>query len=190
MTGSDPRLQGLVLPFEGRWPKVAPDVFLAPGVVVVGDVEIGAGSSIWYNCVLRADVASISIGQGTNIQDGSVVHVTGGKFSTEIGDDVLIGHMAMIHGCRLMERAFVGMKATVLDGVVVEPDAMVAAGALVSPNKVVRSGELWAGAPARKMRDLAPEEIERHREAVRRYAGNARRHMTAIAEVAAGAGRG
>lgn len=172
--------KGLVLPFDGIMPRVAPDVFLAPGSIVVGDVEIGARSSLWYNVVVRADVGKIEIGSGTNIQDGSVVHVTGGQFDTFIGDDVLIGHLCMIHGCVLHDRAFVGMKATVLDGAVVESDAMVAAGAVVTPNKIVKSGELWAGAPAKKMRDMTPEEIARRAKSAPGYAVNAAKHSKSL----------
>jgi len=171
---------GLVLPFDGVSPRVAPDVFLAPGSVVVGDVEIGERSSLWYNVVVRADVGLVKIGSGTNIQDGSVVHVTGGQFDTFIGNDVLIGHLCMIHGCVLHDRAFIGMKATVLDGAVVESDAMVAAGAVVTPNKVVKSGELWAGAPARKMRDMEPEEIARRARSAPNYAANAALHRASL----------
>lgn len=172
--------KGLVLPYEGIMPRIAPDVLLAPGSVVVGDIEIGAGSSIWYNVVVRADVGLIKIGKGTNIQDGSVVHVTGGKFDTFIGDDVLIGHLCMIHGCQLHDRSFIGMKATVLDGAVVESDAMVAAGAVVTPNKVVKSGELWAGAPAKKMRDMDPDEMARRAKSAPGYAVTAAKHRRSL----------
>ena len=172
--------KGLVLPFDGVEPRVAPDVFLAPGSIVVGDVEIGERSSLWYNVVVRADVGLVRIGKGTNIQDGSVVHVTGGQFDTHIGDDVLVGHLCMIHGCVLQDRAFIGMKATVLDGAVVESDAMVAAGAIVTPNKVVKSGELWAGAPAKKMRDLEPDEIKRRNRSAPNYAANAALHRQSL----------
>ncbi|WP_273463610.1 gamma carbonic anhydrase family protein, partial [Sandarakinorhabdus limnophila] len=110
-------------------PQIADDVFIAPGAHVIGKVSIGAGSSIWFNCVLRGDVGRITVGERTNIQDGTIVHVTGGRFDTHIGDDVLIGHACIIHGCRLENHAFVGMGAIVLDGAVVEPDAMLAAGA-------------------------------------------------------------
>jgi len=172
--------KGLVLPFDGVMPRVAADVFLAPGSIVVGDVEIGERSSLWYNVVVRADVGKIRIGTGTNLQDGTVVHVTGGQFDTFIGNDVLVGHLCMIHGCVLHDRAFVGMKATVLDGAVVESDAMVAAGAVVTPNKVVKSGELWAGAPAKKMRDMTPDEIARRARSAPNYALNAATHRRSL----------
>jgi gamma-carbonic anhydrase len=180
---TSPAPTGLILPYEGIEPRVADDVFLAPGSVVVGDVEIGAGSSLWYNVVVRADVGFVRIGKGTNIQDGSVVHVTGGQFDTFIGDDVLIGHLAMIHGCQIHDRAFVGMKATILDGAIVESDAMVAAGAVVTPNKIVKSGELWSGAPARKMRDMTPEEIARRARSAPNYAINAQQHRRALGHI-------
>ena len=175
-----PAPKGLILPFKGISPRVADDVFLAPNSVVVGDVEIGERSSLWYNVVVRADVGLIKIGAGTNIQDGSVVHVTGGQFDTHIGDDVLIGHLCMIHGCVLEDRAFVGMKSTILDGARVEADAMVAAGAVVTPNKVVKSGELWAGAPAKKMRDMDADEIQRRRKSAPNYAINALDHINSL----------
>lgn len=181
MEGSSlPAPKGLILPHEGILPRLADDVFLAPGVVVVGDVEIGERSSLWYNVVVRADVGLVRIGAGTNIQDGSVVHVTGGQFDTFIGDDVLIGHLAMIHGCQIHDRAFIGMKATILDGAVVESDAMVAAGAIVTPNKVVKSGELWAGAPAKKMRHMDADEIARRAKSAPNYALNAAQHRRAL----------
>lgn len=147
-----------IRPFQGKMPKVDETAFVAETATLIGDIEIGAESSIWYGCVLRGDVNHIRVGARSNIQDGSVVHVTSKTHPTLIGDDVLVGHNAVIHGCTLEDGAFVGMGAIVLDGAVVEGGAMVAAGALVAPNKRVKSGELWAGNPARKMRDLTPEQ--------------------------------
>ncbi len=169
-----------MLPYRGVWPKLAADVFLAPGAVVVGDVEIGAGSSVWYNAVVRGDVGRIRIGAGANIQDGTVVHVTGGAFDTVIGDEVLVGHRCMIHGCRLENRAFIGMSATVLDGCVVEGGGMLAAGSLLAPGRRLPKGELWAGAPARKMRDLDPAALEGFRRQTAHYAWNARVHRDSL----------
>lgn len=174
-------MQGHLLPFEGMMPKVADDVFLAPGVMVIGDVEIGAGSSVWYNAVIRGDIHSIRIGRRSNIQDGTVIHVTGGRFDTVIGDEVLVGHKAMIHGCRLEDRAFIGMCATILDACVVEGDAMVAAGAVLTPGKVVKAGQLWAGNPAKYMRDLRPEEIAQFKRQVASYAERAQMHKRSLA---------
>lgn len=156
--------------FGSDIPQVAEDVFIAPGARIIGKVAIGAGSSVWYNCVLRGDVGRITVGERTNIQDGSIVHVTGGQFDTHIGDDVLIGHGCIIHGCRIESHGFIGMGAVVLDGAVVEGDAMLAAGALLTPGKVVKSGELWAGRPAKYLRALTPEEIARNRAGAAGYA--------------------
>tara|TARA_R110002096_G_scaffold6109_6_gene27883 strand:- start:34 stop:576 length:543 start_codon:yes stop_codon:yes gene_type:complete len=176
----DPRREGLVLPYNGIMPKLGRDVFVAPGTIIVGNVEIGDEASLWYNTVVRADVHEVRIGARTNLQDGTVVHVTGGRFGTYIGNDILIGHQCVIHGCTIHDRAFIGMRALLLDGVVVESDAMVAAGAVVTPNKVVPSGELWAGSPAKLMRKLSAEEIERHKAATAGYVKNAKEHRAAL----------
>ncbi|WP_353199650.1 gamma carbonic anhydrase family protein [Sandarakinorhabdus sp.] len=157
-------------PFGSHTPQLADDVFVAPGAQIIGRVTIGAGSSVWFNCVLRGDVGAITVGARTNIQDGSIVHVTGGRYDTLIGDDVLIGHGCIIHGCTIMDHGFVGMGAVVLDGAVVEPDAMLAAGALLTPGKHVASGELWAGRPAKLLRMLSAEEIARNRAGAAGYA--------------------
>ena len=106
----------LIIPWQGKWPKIADDAFIAPNATIIGDVEIGPGASIWFNCVLRADVAIMRIGARTNIQDGSIIHVDSGGFNTIIGDDVLVGHKAMIHGSTLESGSFVGMCATLLNG--------------------------------------------------------------------------
>jgi carbonic anhydrase/acetyltransferase-like protein (isoleucine patch superfamily) len=157
-------------PFGSELPQLAADVFIAPGARIIGKVSIGAGSSIWFNCVLRGDVGRITVGARSNIQDGSIVHVTGGRFDTHIGDDVLIGHGCIIHGCRIETGAFIGMGAVVLDGATVEGDAMLAAGALLTPGKTVKTGELWAGRPAKFLRALTPEEMERNRAGAAGYA--------------------
>jgi carbonic anhydrase/acetyltransferase-like protein (isoleucine patch superfamily) len=156
--------------FGAHRPQLAEDVFVAPGAQIIGRVMIGAGSSVWYNCVLRGDVGAITVGARTNIQDGSIVHVTGGRFDTVIGDDVLIGHGCIIHGCIIQSHAFIGMGAVVLDGAVVEPDAMLAAGALLTPGKRVLAGELWAGRPAKLLRRLSAEDIAGNRGGAAGYA--------------------
>ncbi len=149
-----------ILPFKGTYPDIAASAFIAPSASIIGNVEIGEGSSIWFNCVLRGDVHFIRLGARSNVQDGTVIHVSNGTHPTVIGDDVLVGHNCMIHGCTLEDGSFVGLGAIVMDGVVVETGGMVAAGALVTPNKRVRSGELWAGSPAKMVRELSKEEQE------------------------------
>ena len=158
-------MSGLIQPFRGISPKIAPDAFIAETAVIIGDVEIGAGASIWYGCVVRGDVNRIRIGRNTNIQDGTVIHCnhdregdyreTGGGEPTLIGDNVVVGHLALIHACTVGDGAFIGMRALLLDRSVVEPGAMIAAGATLTPGKVVPSGELWAGMPARRVRELS-----------------------------------
>lgn len=149
-----------ILPFKGIKPTIHDSVFVAPDAYVIGDVEIGANCGIWFNVIIRGDVNEVRIGERVNIQDGTVVHVTGGGNGTYIGNDITIGHMALLHACTLEDGCFVGMKACVMDGVVVEKGAMVAAGALVTPGKRVKSGELWAGAPAKKIRDLTEKDYK------------------------------
>ena len=153
--------------FGGHAPRIDESAFVAPGARLIGDVEIGPEASIWYNCVVRGDVNRIRIGPRTNIQDGTVIHVNqekdGGRgkngFACNIGADVTVGHLALLHACTLEDGSFVGMKACVMDGVVVEGGAMVAAGALVTPGKRVKQGELWAGSPAKLMRPLSEKEL-------------------------------
>jgi carbonic anhydrase/acetyltransferase-like protein (isoleucine patch superfamily) len=152
-------MSGHVLPFLGVSPTIGENVFIAPTAVVIGDAVIGAGTSVWFNCVIRGDVHQIRIGERNNIQDGTIIHVTGGKLGTHLGSDITIGHGAILHACTLEDRCFIGMGAVVLDGAVVESGAMVAAGAVVTPGKRVKSGELWAGNPARMLRRLSDEEI-------------------------------
>ena len=139
-------------------PIIHPSTFVASSSDIIGDVQVGAKSSVWFHCVVRGDVEMIRIGAGTNIQDGTVIHVTRNGHPTVIGDGVTVGHKVMLHACILKDHSFVGMGATLMDDVVVEPYAMVAAGALVTPGKVVPSGQIWAGSPAKYFRDLTPEE--------------------------------
>ena len=135
--------------FEGKYPVVAEDAFIAPTAAIIGDATIGAKSGIWFHCVLRADTNFIRIGARTNIQDGTIIHVNAGREATIIGDEVTVGHACIIHACTLHDRAFVGMGATVLDGAVIEEGGMLAAGGLLTPGKVIGRNELWAGSPAR-----------------------------------------
>ena len=150
-----------VKPYLGVMPTIAADVFIADTAAVIGNVHIGESSSVWYNCVIRGDDAPIRIGARTNIQDGTVIHINGPRgeglpdMPTIIGDDITIGHMALIHACTLEDNCMVGMNATVMDGAVVETGALVAACALVPPGKRVPAGQLWAGSPARFVRKIS-----------------------------------
>jgi carbonic anhydrase/acetyltransferase-like protein (isoleucine patch superfamily) len=160
-------------PYRGKSPRLHESAFVADGAVVVGDVEIGERSSIWFGAVVRGDVHRIRIGARTNVQDLSVIHVTSGTHPTEVGDDVTVGHQATLHGCTVKDRCLIGIGAIVMDGAVVGPDAMVAAGALVPPGMVVPPGTLAVGAPAKVKRPLTPAETARLRAQAEGYAARA-----------------
>ncbi len=170
MPRDDSPQQPYLLPFGAYVPRIDATAFVAPDATIIGDVEIGARSGIWFKCVLRGDVRSIRVGESTNIQDATIIHVTRRRASTEIGNHVTIGHRAIIHGCTIEDACFIGMAATVMDEVVVESGAMVAAGALVTPRKRVGAGQLWGGAPAKYMRDLTEAEKAYMADAAAHYA--------------------
>lgn len=168
--------------FNGKSPRIHSSAFIAPGCRIIGDVEIGPDASIWYNCVIRGDASRVVIGARTNIQDGSVVHCDSPKpkrpegFPTIIGEDVLVGHMAMIHGTILEDRAFVGLGSIVMDGCRIEQDGMLGAGAMLTPGKVIASRQLWMGRPAAYVRDLTDAALADMQAGVRGYVLNARMH--------------
>ena len=155
----------MIRPFQGIHPQIDPTVFIAETAVIVGDVEIGPQSSIWYNVVARGDVNFIRIGSRTNIQDLSMLHVTHKKNAEDpgapliIGDDVTVGHSVTLHGCTIENGAFIGMQAIVMDKVNVGKGALIGARALVTEGTVISPHTLWVGAPAKYKRDLTPEEI-------------------------------
>ncbi|XP_044475765.1 gamma carbonic anhydrase 1, mitochondrial-like [Mangifera indica] len=162
-------------------PVVDKDAFVAPSASIIGHVQVGRGSSIWYGCVLRGDVNSVIVGSGTNIQDNSLVHVAksnlnGKVLPTTIGNNVTVGHSAVLHGCTVEDEAFVGTGATLLDGVVVEKHGMVAAGSLVRQNTRIPSGEVWGGNPAKFLRKLTDEEISVISQSATNYSNLARVH--------------
>lgn len=167
-----------IRPFGQAAPEIDPSVWLAPGAVVVGDVAIGADSAVFYNAVLRGDCAAITIGQRTNLQDSVVVHVDD-AFPTVVGNDVSVGHAAVLHGCTIGDGCLIGMSSTVMSGAVVEPGAMVAAGALVTPGKVVPSGMLAAGVPAKIIRELTEAEKAHLRHNAAHYLDLAATHRAA-----------
>jgi carbonic anhydrase/acetyltransferase-like protein (isoleucine patch superfamily) len=148
-----------IRPFRNILPTIAKDVFVAENAIVIGDVHIGEESNVWFGCVIRGDVNHIRIGARTNIQDGTVIHVTRKTGPTLIGSGITIGHSVLLHACTLEDDCFIGMHSTVMDGAVVESGAWVAAGALVTPGKRILKGQIWAGNPARYLRDMKPEEV-------------------------------
>ena len=141
-------------------PKIHENAFVAQGATIIGDTIIGANSGIWYGCVIRGDVNEIRIGQGTNIQDLTMIHCAELGQGTYIGDNVTVGHSAVLHACTVEDDAFIGIQACVMDDCIVEKGAMVAAGALLTPGKTVKSGEVWAGKPAKKLRDINDRDLE------------------------------
>ncbi len=169
-----------IFPYKGIYPKIHESVYIAPTAAIAGDVEIGEESSVWFGCSMRGDVHEIRIGKRTNIQDGSVLHVTRGVSGCYVGDDVTVGHMALLHACTIGNRVLIGMKACVMDRAIVEDGAMVAAGALVTPGKVVPSRQLWAGSPARYMRDLSEEEIAFLKISADNYVRDSRAYLSAV----------
>jgi carbonic anhydrase/acetyltransferase-like protein (isoleucine patch superfamily) len=163
----------LVRAWGGKEPRLAAGVFVAEGAVIVGDVEIGPGSSVWFGAILRGDVNHIRVGARTNVQDQAILHVTGGTHPTSVGDDVTLGHRVTLHGCTVKDRCLVGIGAIVLDGAVIGEDSMVGAGSLVPPGMVVPPGMLALGSPARVKRELTREEIASFRRSAARYAAYA-----------------
>jgi carbonic anhydrase/acetyltransferase-like protein (isoleucine patch superfamily) len=161
--------KGKLFPYLDLFPRIHSSVFLAEGVKIIGDVEIGEDSSVWYNTVIRGDVHYVKIGKMTNIQDCSMLHVTNGKYPLNIGDKVTIGHSVKLHGCTLQNLCLIGIGAIVLDGAVVEEKSMVAAGSVVKPNFIVPSGKLVAGVPAKVVRELTQQELDEFEKSALRY---------------------
>ncbi len=160
---------------NGCTPQYGEDCFFAENAVLVGDVEMGNECSIWYNAVLRGDVHYIRMGDRVNIQDGAVVHCTYKKYPVNIGNNVSVGHNAIVHGCTIHDNVLIGMGAIVMDDCVVESNTIIAAGAVVTQGKRVESGTIYAGVPAKKVKDISTElisgEIERIAQNYVKYAG-------------------
>ncbi len=167
----------IIRPFAGKTPRLHESVFAVEDAVVLGDVEIGADSSIWFGSVLRGDVNFIRVGARTNVQDLTVIHVNAGTHPTVIGDDVTIGHRVVLHGCTVMDRCLIGIGAIVMDGAVVGEEAMVGAGALVAPGLKVPPRTLVLGAPARVKRDLTAEELAYLPRSAASYAERAKEYL-------------
>lgn len=148
----------MIKSYKGIWPKVHPAAFIEDSAQIIGDVEIGEDSSIWFNTVLRGDVHYIRIGNRTNIQDGSVIHVTNALCPTIVEDEVTVGHGVILHGCVVKKRSLIGMGAIVMDNAIVGSDCIVAAGSVVSENSAIESGWLVMGIPAKPKRPLTEKE--------------------------------
>jgi carbonic anhydrase/acetyltransferase-like protein (isoleucine patch superfamily) len=144
----------LIKTVNNKTPDIPADCFVAENATIIGDVSFGNQCSVWYNAVIRADVNSIKIGNKVNIQDGAVVHCTYQKHPTFIGNNVSIGHNAIVHGCTLHDNVLIGMGAIVMDNCVVNSNSIIAAGAVITQNTVVESGTIWAGVPAKKVKDI------------------------------------
>jgi carbonic anhydrase/acetyltransferase-like protein (isoleucine patch superfamily) len=159
----------MIHPYQNKWPYVGLNVFVATGAQIIGDVEIGEGSSVWFNTVIRGDVFPIRIGRMTNIQDNSIIHVTSGKHGTTIGDEVTVGHRVILHGCTIKNRALIGMGAIVMDGAEVGEESLIAAGSLLTPGTIIPPHVLAMGSPCNVKRDLSSEEIRHFKESADSY---------------------
>lgn len=149
----------IIKPVNGKHPQIPEDCFVAENATILGEVSLGKECSIWYNTVIRGDVHFIKIGNKVNIQDGAVIHATYQKSPTTIGNNVSIGHNAIVHGCTIHDNVLVGMGSIIMDDCVVESNSIIAAGAVVTKNTLVESGSIYAGVPAKKVKDISQELI-------------------------------
>ena len=173
----------MIRTFENKTPRLGEHVFIDDTALLIGDVEVGDHSSVWPYVVIRGDVNAITIGHRSNIQDHAVIHVTHdgpftpGGFAATIGDDVTVGHHAVIHACTIEDRVLIGMGAKILDGAVVQSEVLVAAGSVVPPGKILKSGGLYQGVPARRVRDLTDKEKQHLQYSAEHYVRLAKRHQ-------------
>lgn len=158
-------MKPLILPVNGVHPEIPEDCYVAPNATIVGDVVMGNECSVWFNAVVRGDVNSIRMGNKVNVQDGAVIHCTYQKTKTVIGNNVSIGHNAIVHGCEVEDNVLIGMGAIVMDRVKIGSNSIVAAGAVVLEDTIIEPGSIYAGVPAKKVKDISPEllkgEVER-----------------------------
>lgn len=166
-----------IIDYKGKEPKIDQSVFIADGVRITGDVEIGEKSSIWFNTVIRGDVNHVRIGVNTNIQDNATLHVSHDSTPLVIGDNVTVGHNAILHSCVVGNNVLIGMGAIVLDNTIVENYSMVAAGAMVRPHSRIETGKLYGGIPAKYIRELSKEEMEYFQKSADNYASYASDYM-------------
>lgn len=146
--------------YKNKECQIHKSVFIADSADIIGDVRINKDSSVWYGCVLRGDVCHISIGENTNVQDGTIIHVDRHGIPTIIGSGVTIGHKCLLHACNIQDNSFIGMGSIIMDKAIIESYSMVAAGSLITPGKKVKKGEIWAGSPAKFFRNMTQLEID------------------------------
>jgi carbonic anhydrase/acetyltransferase-like protein (isoleucine patch superfamily) len=163
----------MIIPYRGRWPEVHETAFVAPSADLVGDIRIGAQSSIWFQCVLRGDVGTIRVGNRSSVQDQTVVHSTRDYSSVDIGDDVTVGHRVTLHGCKIGDRVLVGMAAVILDRAEIGSDCIIGAGSLILKETKIPSGSLVLGSPARVVRPLTKDERDSLKQQAANYVGYA-----------------
>jgi carbonic anhydrase/acetyltransferase-like protein (isoleucine patch superfamily) len=143
-----------IISINGKTPSIPNDCFVAENATIIGDVTFGENCSVWFNAIIRGDVHFITIGNKVNIQDGAIIHCTYQKHPTIIGDNVSVGHNAIVHGCTIQDNVLIGMGAIVMDNCIIESNSIIAAGAVVTQNTIVKSGSIYAGVPAKKVKDL------------------------------------
>lgn len=149
----------IIKPVKGKYPQIPEDCYVAENATIVGEVIMGTNCSIWFNAVIRGDVHYIKMGNKVNVQDGAVIHATYQKSPTTIGNNVSIGHNAIVHGCTIEDNVLIGMGSIIMDDCVVESNSIIAAGAVVTQNTIVESGSIYAGVPAKKIKDISQELI-------------------------------
>lgn len=159
----------LILPVKDKKPLIGKDCFIAENATIVGDVKLGDECSVWFNAVIRGDVNSIQIGKRSNIQDAAVMHCTYEKAATKIGDEVSIGHRAIVHGCTIENNVLIGMGAIVMDHAVVQENCIIAAGAVVLENTICEAGAIYAGVPAKKVKQLSESQISQMKKTANNY---------------------
>ncbi len=167
----------LLRSFGDKHPVIGPDTFVAETAVVIGDVQVGARSSLWYGTVLRGDVFHIRVGDDTSIQDNTVVHVTSGHYATSVGSRVTVGHSAVLHGCTIEDDCIIGMGAVIMDRASIGRFCVIGAGALVTPGTVIEDGQLVVGSPARAKRELTADERGWIQSSAQHYVELARRYL-------------
>ena len=170
-------MSSVVLPWGEVWPRVDASAFVAPNTSLIGDIEIGASASVWFGSTLRGDVGPIRVGARTSIQDNSVIHATAGLSSTTVGEDCVVGHRVVLHGCTIGDRVLVGMGAIILDNAVIGDDCVIGAGALVTQRQVIPAGSLVLGSPAKVKRALSDEERASIVEGARHYVEKTRVYL-------------